>query len=281
MAVALLSANPKFLVLVRKLKLPAPYVRGLLDTMWDVCHAHADPVIGTQEEVEAAAQWPGEDGILFKALKSGGWIDPVDGQDGKWSAHNYWDHCPAHVLERLKKRRHRSAQRGQSKESAGVSTDSPGNVPGQGRDNLSPAPTPTPTPKEENIVSSYLATPTSTDSPHLDDATHTGSDQAEEIKTETQELVEFLLTEFDHDGAHLNVNQVRGLVKRGLTLSEARRVWATWAKLEKTGQIKNLIGYAYTMLESTLPKDPYVKRTTRTRDQFIGVGDAGPVGGGR
>ena len=115
MSVALITANPKFLVLVRKLRLPMPYVRGLLDTMWDICHAHADPVIGTPDEVEAAAQWPGEDGVWFNALKDDGWIEPA-GSDGQWMVHDYWDHCPSYVHDRLRKRRLREDKRRKDRE---------------------------------------------------------------------------------------------------------------------------------------------------------------------
>ena len=132
----LMTANPKFLLLVRRLKLPLPYVRGVLDTLWDTCHANADPVIGTPEEVEAAAQWPGEDGVLFEALKRGGWVEPSN-EAGKWMVHDYWDHCPAFVWDRLRKRRHREDKRRTMQEC-------PGTIPGQSRDNLTPTPTPTP-----------------------------------------------------------------------------------------------------------------------------------------
>ena len=123
-----MSANPKFLVLVRTLKLPLPFVRGLLDTLWDTCHAQADPVVGSPEEVEAAAQWPGKDGELFSALRDKGWIEPLR-DTGKWRVHDYWDHCPYYVHERLKKRR----QREDKKRSV---PDSPLHVPGQSGDNL-------------------------------------------------------------------------------------------------------------------------------------------------
>ena len=139
MSVARITANPKFLVLVRKLKLPAPYVRGLLDTMWDTCHANSSEVIGTAEEVEAAAQWPGEEGVFFSAVKDR-WLDRVPGTD-KWAAHNYWDHCPDFVYERMKKRKQRARK---------YADRCPGTVPGQSGDSplfvTPPAPAPAPAP---------------------------------------------------------------------------------------------------------------------------------------
>jgi replicative DNA helicase len=98
MARPTLDKSPKFKALVRRLGLPRPYVRGLLEVMWDVCHEVGNPRLGSPEEVEAAAEWPGEPGVFFAALRDGRWIDELP--DGAWEVHDYYDHAPEYVIRR-------------------------------------------------------------------------------------------------------------------------------------------------------------------------------------
>lgn len=99
MARPCLDRNVKFKLLVRRLALPRPYVRGLLETMWDVAHECGNPVLGTPEDVEIAAEWPGEPGAFFAALRTVGLVDELP--DGRWEIHDYWDHAPKYVKDRL------------------------------------------------------------------------------------------------------------------------------------------------------------------------------------
>lgn len=101
-----LDKNVKFRQLIRALGLPRPYVRGLLETMWDVAHESGNPVLGCEDSVEAAAEWPGARGDLFNALKSARLIDPME--DGRWIIHDYWDHAPDYVEGRAKKEAERA-----------------------------------------------------------------------------------------------------------------------------------------------------------------------------
>jgi hypothetical protein len=94
-----LDRNVKFKVLVKRLGLPRPYVRGLLDTMWEVAYETGNPALGDKAAVEAAAEWPGEPGVLFTALRDGRWIDP--GPDGTWVVHDLYDHAPEYVRKRM------------------------------------------------------------------------------------------------------------------------------------------------------------------------------------
>lgn len=87
-----LIGNMKFKVLVRTLALPRAYVRGLLDTMWDVAHESGNPVLGSEAAVEAAAECPGNPGAFFAALRDGKWIDQRD--DEQWEIHDYWHNAP-------------------------------------------------------------------------------------------------------------------------------------------------------------------------------------------
>lgn len=96
-----LEPSIKFKILVRRLGLPRPFVRGLLETLWDVGYTCGDPVIGDADAVEIAAEWPGEDGAFFEALRHGGWIDETE--DGRWEIHDFWDHAPDYVRKRRKR----------------------------------------------------------------------------------------------------------------------------------------------------------------------------------
>ena len=132
--------------------------------MWDICHANASPVLGSPGMVEASAQWPGEDEVFFAALKDGGWLDEVS--PGVWGAHDYWDHCPAYVTERLRKRRQREDNRRQSLaglgDVPGLSQDIPPPVPGQSQDgpqNVVPYAEP------EALAEAYPEEPQDTDRP--------------------------------------------------------------------------------------------------------------------
>lgn len=100
-----LEKNVKFKALTRMLGLPKPYVRGLLETMWDVANECGNAILGDQAHVEAAAEWPGTPGQLFQALKELRFID--EREDGAWEIHDYWDHAPEYVKGRLRKEQQR------------------------------------------------------------------------------------------------------------------------------------------------------------------------------
>ena len=93
-----LQNNVKFKALVRRLQLPRPYVRGLLDTMWDVANESGNPTLGNGEDVESAAEWPGTPGTFFSACKDIHFVDELP--DGRWVIHDYWDHAPKYVKNR-------------------------------------------------------------------------------------------------------------------------------------------------------------------------------------
>jgi hypothetical protein len=99
----------KFKLLCKKLGLPRPYVRGLLEVMWDVAHESGNPVLGSPDGVEAAAEWTGESGVLFEALRDGRFIDQRD--DGTWQIHDYWHHAPGYVNDRLVKEEERRKEK--------------------------------------------------------------------------------------------------------------------------------------------------------------------------
>jgi hypothetical protein len=104
-----LERNVKFKSLVQRLRLPKPYVRGLLETMWDVAHECGNPILGTAEDVEYAAEWPGKKGTFFEAIK-GTFVDPL--RDGRWMLHDYWHHAPEYVKNRRRMEEKRKGSQG-------------------------------------------------------------------------------------------------------------------------------------------------------------------------
>jgi hypothetical protein len=98
--------NVKFKKLVQILGLPRPYVRGLLELMWDVANECGNPVLGDPLSVEAAAEWPGEAKQLFRALSKARLIE--QDEHGLWQIHDYWDHAPVYVQRRAEREAERS-----------------------------------------------------------------------------------------------------------------------------------------------------------------------------
>lgn len=109
MARGTLDRNVKFKALVKRSGLPKPYVRGLLETMWDVAHESGNEVLGSPEDVEIAGEWPGKPGEWFEKLKEGRWIDELP--EGSWRIHDYWDHAPDYVFGRAARESERRKQK--------------------------------------------------------------------------------------------------------------------------------------------------------------------------
>lgn len=118
MARPTLDTCVKFKRLCQRLGLPRPYVKGLLTTMWDVANATGNPYLGGPEDVEAAAEWPGEPGAWFAAMRGdagghGAWIDETEPGSNRYRVHDYYDHAPKYVKNRwyMEQRRRRSGKR--------------------------------------------------------------------------------------------------------------------------------------------------------------------------
>lgn len=150
-----LDKNPKFRRLVRQLGLPRPYVRGLLETLWECAYENGDAVIGDSAAIEAAAEWPGEDGVLTDALLDAGggragFIEPVEGQPDRYQIHDLWDHAPDYVRRRRSRELERRS-RGEQLAKSAVSDRSPSatdrSLTSQRPTNgATPAPAPAPAP---------------------------------------------------------------------------------------------------------------------------------------
>ena len=98
MAKADLTLNPKFRLLCYLTKEPTPHVLGHLELMWTAAHTALSPVFRNAQEVEAAAEWDGDQGALARALVDTRFLDLH--QDGTYKVHNYWDHAPQWVKQR-------------------------------------------------------------------------------------------------------------------------------------------------------------------------------------
>jgi hypothetical protein len=151
-----LNDNRKFRSLIQRLRLPRPYVRGLLEVMWDVGHACGLPLLGSPDDVEAAAEWPGERCVLFAALSEVGFVcqfgcgcstdqdeQASEWGDKCWRIHDYWSNAPDYVLGRRRQERLRAKHRvaRQSRDNNVTVTHSSATP--------APAPAPAPAPKED------------------------------------------------------------------------------------------------------------------------------------
>jgi hypothetical protein len=102
-----LHLNPKFLRLVRILGEPVPHVRGYLECMWEVAYQNGNPVLGDALGVEVAAQYPGEEGKLFRCLLECRLIDEVG---DKYEVHDLFQNAPRYVRLRMKREAKRNAE---------------------------------------------------------------------------------------------------------------------------------------------------------------------------
>jgi hypothetical protein len=111
-----LLVNPKFKRLCRKLgeraqvrmpglkksqAFPASFVVGLLECLWIAGQESKNTLIGDETDVEVAAEWPGEPGVLFEVLKNERWIDK---KDGRWHIHDFKDHATDYVKRKFNER---------------------------------------------------------------------------------------------------------------------------------------------------------------------------------
>ena len=111
-----LEKNPKFRNLLRLLGEPRSHVRGYLDCLWDAAYENGNPVIGDAKLIEATADYPGEPGKLCAALlecggtSQVGFIEPVDGESGRFQIHDLYDHAPEYVKRRMEREMEREAK---------------------------------------------------------------------------------------------------------------------------------------------------------------------------
>jgi hypothetical protein len=110
----------------------AVLARGSLELLWDTAYENGDELLGDADDVENAARWRGERGLLAKALLEAGGAEedgftelrcacgegrlghragkacgawkPVD---GRFYVHDLWDHAPEYVAGRREREQER------------------------------------------------------------------------------------------------------------------------------------------------------------------------------
>jgi hypothetical protein len=95
--------------LKRLLGKPCYAVVGLLESLWLLTISSADEGdVGrfSNEEIADAIEWDGDADALIDALITAGWLDRDD--ERRLVVHDWLDHCPKYIKDRLRQRRHRS-----------------------------------------------------------------------------------------------------------------------------------------------------------------------------
>ncbi len=101
-----LTAHPKFRRLAHALQLPTPYALGLLECLWSVAYESGRAEIGDETDIELAAQWPGEPGVLCRALLiaggegRAGFIESTADDPCRFEVHDLMHHAPDYVRKR-------------------------------------------------------------------------------------------------------------------------------------------------------------------------------------
>jgi hypothetical protein len=98
---------------VAALRIPEAHALGHLQMMWETSWDHLSPILGDETDTELSAGWVGEPGALAQALlRCGG-----DGagflernEDGRLVVHDFLEHAPRWVREKLRKRGELAAQ---------------------------------------------------------------------------------------------------------------------------------------------------------------------------
>lgn len=101
-----LTEHRKFKRLVRDVGGKA-LALGSLELIWHACYAAGDDYLGDATDVEIAADWQGEAGVLFNALLGAGgegvagFIEADPDRPG-YRVHDLFDHAPPHVVRKVK-----------------------------------------------------------------------------------------------------------------------------------------------------------------------------------
>jgi len=128
MARPTLINHRKFRRLCALTGLDEPTILGHLEFLWMSAYESGDDFVGDSVDVELAARWKGEPGVLTKALLEcggdgmGGFIDAVNGS--QFIIHDLWDHAPEYVQKRLKRELERR-ERGEARKRQYVSRERP------------------------------------------------------------------------------------------------------------------------------------------------------------
>ena len=146
-----LTHHYMFLQLARALG-SRPLARGILELLWEAAYEHADPYIGTPEDIAEAVGWTGPPMELVDLLISCGFLDDVGAQ---YVVHDLWKNAPDFVrLRWLRAHPHETKKNRpwNAKPTSGV-----GKAPtGRRQDPLLPAPPPPAPLRTERAAASPL-----------------------------------------------------------------------------------------------------------------------------
>ena len=102
-----LFSHRKFRKLSRLLKSDALAV-GHLELIWHAAYEDGEARLGGSHEVESAARWEGEPGVLIAALVDSGFVDDLGGD--QFEVHDLWDHAPEYIQRRAEREAQRRAK---------------------------------------------------------------------------------------------------------------------------------------------------------------------------
>lgn len=102
---------------IRLLGISRPQFRGHMEMLWDVVYEKAEPLVGTVEDVEEAAEWKGTAGEFCAAILNcggkgkHGFIEEhqADNGDTVYLIHHLFENCPEYVKKRAKRKDQREA----------------------------------------------------------------------------------------------------------------------------------------------------------------------------
>lgn len=113
-----LTNHRKFRRLARALG-SDPVARGCLEFLWEACYENGDDYLGDSDDVESAARWTREPGVLTRALLEAGgegnvgFIEQPADHPGHYHVHHLFDHAPEYVQKRMARESERK-KRGQT-----------------------------------------------------------------------------------------------------------------------------------------------------------------------
>jgi hypothetical protein len=87
------------------LDVPLYQAVGILETLWLLCQDCCDDGrVGkyTDQEIADYLEWGGDPTVLIRCLSEAGWTDPDS--SGRPIVHDWTEHCPEFIRERLRKR---------------------------------------------------------------------------------------------------------------------------------------------------------------------------------
>jgi hypothetical protein len=96
-----LRQNLKFRKLQKLLSIPVPFVVGLLECLWQCGYESGSDFLGSDEDVEMAAEWPYDAGKFVKALASTRFIDK---RGENWHIHDLYENAPDYVKKKMNRK---------------------------------------------------------------------------------------------------------------------------------------------------------------------------------